>query len=218
MENTTKPKIIADIREKNSLVIAELVHLGADVEMKHLNLADYIISQDIAIERKTINDFVSSVINKRLQSQLIDLKKNFKSPLLLIEKEDNHDIYKPSGHPSIHENAIRGMLLSIANFGVPFILTEGCEDTAQYLMLLAKRQLKPEQAISLSFKRKAFSLKNQQQIILESFPGIGPSTAKSLLKEFKTIKNIVNASEEELKKTKLGKKSSAVRRILDTIY
>ena len=59
----TKPKIIADIREKNSLVIAELIHLGADVELKHLNLADYIISQDIAIERKTINDFVSIAIS-----------------------------------------------------------------------------------------------------------------------------------------------------------
>ena len=212
------PKIIADIHEKNSLVIAELIHLGVEVEIKHLNLADYIISKDIGIERKTINDFVSSVINKRLQSQLIDLKKNFKSPLLLIEKEDNHDIYKPSGHPNIHENAIRGMLLSIANFEVPFILTEGYEDTANYLLLLAKRQLKPEHAFSLSFKRKAFSLKNQQQIILESFPGIGPSTAKSLLKQFKTIKNLVNASEEELKKTKLGKKAPVIRKILDASY
>ena len=214
----TKPRIIADIREKNSLVIAELIHLDADVEMKHLNLADYIISKDIAIERKTINDFISSVINKRLQSQLIDLKKNFKAPLLIIEKEDNHDIYKPSGHPNIHENAIRGMLLSIANFEVPFIITENYQDTANYLLLLAKRQLKPEQPISLSFKRKAFSLKNQQQIILESFPGIGPSTAKSLLKQFKTIKNIVNASEEELKQTKLGKKAPIIRKILDASY
>jgi Fanconi anemia group M protein len=213
-----KPKIIADIREKNSLVISELIHLGADVELKHLNLADYIISKDIAVERKTINDFVSSVINKRLQSQLIDLKKNFKAPLLLIEKEDHQEIYRPSGHPNIHENAIRGMLLSIANFEVPFILTEGYEDTANYLLLLAKKQLKPEQPFSLAFKRKAFSLKNQQQIILESFPGIGPSTAKSLLKHFKTIKNFINASEEELKKTKLGKKSSIIKKIVDVSF
>jgi len=214
----TKPKIIADIREKNSLVIAELIHLGADVELKHLNLADYIISQDIAIERKTINDFVSSMINKRLQSQLIDMKKNFKAPLLIIEKEDNQEIFKPSGHPNIHENAVRGMLLSIANFNVPFIITEGYEDTARYLLLLAKRQLKPESEISLSFKRKAHSKKEQLQIIIESFPGVGPATAKSLLKQFGTIKNIANAQLEELEKSKLRKKAEIIKKILETKY
>lgn len=212
-------KIIADIREKNSLVIAELRHLGAEVELKHLNLADYIISPEIAVERKTINDFVSSMINKRLQSQLIDLKKNFKAPLLIIEKEDNQELYRPSGHPNIHENAVRGMLLSIANFNVPFIFTEGYEDTAKYLLLLAKRQLKPEQEISLSFKRKAFSKKEQLQIILESFPGIGPATAKLILKKFGSIKNFVNASPEQLKEIpKLGKKVEGIIKILEAKY
>lgn len=213
-----KPKIIADIREKNSLVIAEMINLGINVELKHLNLADYLISEDIAVERKTINDFVSSMINKRLQSQLVDLKKNFKAPLLIIEKEDHQEIFRPTGHPNIHENAVRGMLLSIANFNVPFIITENYEDTAKYLLLLAKRQLKPEQEFSLSFKRKAYSKKEQLQIILESFPGIGPATAKALLKQFKTIKNFVNASEDELKESKLGKKAVLVKKIIEDNY
>ena len=213
-----KPKIIVDIHEKNSLVIAELVQLGADVEIKHLELADYVISNDIAVERKTINDFVSSMISKRLQSQLIDLKKNFKAPLLIIEKEDHQEIFKPTGHPNMHENAVRGMLLSIANFNVPFIITEGYEDTAKYLLLLAKRQLKPEQEVSLSFKRKAYSKREQLQIILESFPGIGPATAKSLLRQFKTIKNFVNASAEELGKSKLGKKAVLIKKIIEDNY
>ena len=213
-----KPRIIADIHEKNSLVIAELVQLGADVEIKHLELADYVISNDIAVERKTINDFVSSMISKRLQSQLIDLKKNFKAPLLIIEKEDHQELFKPTGHPNMHENAVRGMLLSIANFNVPFIITEGYEDTAKYLLLLAKRQLKPEQEVSLSFKRKAYSKREQLQIILESFPGIGPATAKSLLRQFKTIKNFVNASAEELGKSKLGKKAVLIKKIIEDNY
>ena len=178
------PRIIADIREKNSLVIAELRKLGIDVELKHLKLADYIISRDIAVERKTINDFVSSMINKRLIQQIIDLKKNYKFPLLLIECEDHQALYKPTRMPNLHENAVRGMLLSVTtDFGIPTILTEGYEDTAKYLMLLAKRQLKPKKKISFAVKRKAFSIKEQQQIILESFPGIGPSTAKLILKK-----------------------------------
>ena len=219
MENE-KIKIIADIREKNSFVISELKSLGAEVELVHLKLADYLISKDIAVERKTINDFVNSMIDKRLISQLSDLKQNYKAPLLIIEKEENQEFCKPSGHPNMHENAVRGMLLSLINFGVPIIITEGYEDTAKYLLLLAKRQERPEREFSLAVKRKAFSLNDQQQIILEAFPGIGPTTAKEILKHFKSIKNFVNSSLEELEKIpKINKKKALIlKRILDINY
>ena len=55
----------------SSLVIAELHELGVEVELKHLALADYIISDKIAVERKTVNDFVSSMLDKRLLKQLL---------------------------------------------------------------------------------------------------------------------------------------------------
>lgn len=215
-----RPRLIADVHEKNSLVIAEMVDLGVDVEIKSLKLADYLISNDIAVERKTINDFVSSMISKRLVAQLTDLKANFKFPLLIVEKEDNQDYCKPSIHSNIHENAIRGMFLTVAtDFGVPIIMTEGYQDTAKYLMLLAKRQLDPNREISLVAKRKAFSLKDQQKIILEGFPGIGPSMAKEILKNFGTIKNFVNADEEKLRTIpRLGKKAQIIKKIVEAQY
>ena len=80
-----KPKVIADSREKNSLVIAELRELGVDVEIKHLKLADYLISKNLAVERKTINDFVSSMINKRIILDWIT-RFNFPSHLNTPEK------------------------------------------------------------------------------------------------------------------------------------
>ena len=48
------------------------------------------------------------------------------------------------------------------------------------------------------------------QVILEGFPGIGPKTSKKLLKEFKTIQNVVNASEEDLKRI-LGKRAKSTK-------
>jgi Fanconi anemia group M protein len=211
-----KPRVIADNREKNSLVISELAELGVEVEIKHLVLADYLISNEIAIERKTINDFVSSMLNKRLLEQVRDLKNNYKFPLLIVEREDHHSLYKPTGHPQIHENAVRGMMLTVTtDFGVPTIITDDYKDTAEYILLLAKRQLKPQQAISLVVKRHAYSMKEQQQIIIESFPGIGPKTAKDILKHFKSIKNFANASIDELKETRLGKKAEIIKKILE---
>ena len=55
------------------------------------------------------------------------------------------------------------------------------------------------------------------QFIIESFPGIGPKTSKKLLKKFGTIKEIINASEDELKKV-LGKKAELVKEIIDSKY
>ena len=213
--------MIIDKREKNSLVIAELIQQGISVEMKHLVLADYIISKDIAIERKTINDFVGSMLNKRLLNQLRDMKTNYSKPLLLIEGIEEENIYGPKQHPNIHENAIRGMILTIAtDFQIPIIFTKDYKDTATYLSLLEKRQKKPEREISLKVKRRAFSVSEQQQLIIEGFPGIGPNLAKALLKKFKTIKAISNASLTELESVeKLGKKkASIIKQILETRF
>ena len=58
--------------------------------------------------------------------------------------------------------------------------------------------------------------KERMQFIIESFQGIGPKTAKKLLKEFKTVKNIINASKDELKDS-IGKKSESFK-IVDENY
>jgi len=214
-------KIIVDHRERRSSVIEELEDLGVKCDVRHLLLADYLISKDIAIERKTVGDFVGSMINKRLIKQLTDMKLHFKKPLLLIEGLAEEDIYKPSTHPRINENAIRGMLLSIAlDLEVPIIFTDDAEDTAKYLYLLLKRQGKPDKVYGLSVKRKAYSLGDQQQILVESFPGVGPNLAKNLLKHFKTVKKLFGADIKALTKvSKVGKKKAAViRKIIDSKY
>jgi len=213
-------KIIADRREKNSLVISELIGKGIDVEMKHLEVADYIISEEIAVERKTISDFVYSMINKRLAKQLIDLKGNYSKPILIIEGYYEQDMYKSERY-NVHENAIRGMILSILiEFAVPIIFTKDSEDTAKFLSVLAKRQEQPHKEISLKAKRKASSVSEQQQFIVEGFPGIGPTLAKNMLKKFKTIRGIMNADIKDLEKVEKinSKKAEIVYKLLRENY
>lgn len=206
-----KLKITADHREKNSLVISELMSLGIEVEMKHLPVADFLIGE-IAIERKTISDFLNSMINKRLARQLEELKQ-YPKQLLVIEGIDEHELYNDTS--GINPNAIRGFLLSILlNFQVPIIFTKNYEDTAKFLIVLAKKQ--PANHLSLRAKKKSLNKKEQMQYILEGFPGIGPATAKKLLKKYKTIKKIINSSQEELKQL-IGKKAE-IFSLLDKEY
>ncbi len=190
-----KERIIADTREKNSLVPSEIIKLGNLLEFSHLEIGDYIAGKTI-VERKTFSDLQSSIINKRIFSQLENLKK-YPSALLIIE----------SGSESfLHENAIRGFLLSCSlDYKIPIIFSKYERETAVFLSLLAKENKSPT---SLRFKPSSFSKKEKIQYILEGFPGIGPKTAQLLIKEFKTIKNIINASQEELAKV-IGKKAEA---------
>jgi len=196
-----KPKIIADYREKNSLVPSELISLGFEVEFKELKVGDYIV-KDVAVERKTISDFLSSMINKRLLKQIEELKQ-YKKCLLIIEGIEDQELYndEPEG---INGNAIRGFLLSITlKHNTPIILSKNPEDTAKFLFILSKRQ---EKEVSLKAKKKALNKKEQMQFILEGFPGIGQATAKKLLSNYKNLKEIFNAPLEDLKSL-IGKKA-----------
>lgn len=54
------------------------------------------------------------------------------------------------------------------------------------------------------------------QLILEGFQGIGPKNSKKLLEKFGSLKNIIDASQEELKSC-IGKKSE-IFKILNEKY
>jgi Fanconi anemia group M protein len=207
-----KCKIIIDYREKNSLVPSYLTKLGFEIELKELKVADYIVKA-IAIERKTINDFISSMIDRRIFNQLEELKQ-YERKLLIIEGTENQDLYSDD-NPRINSDAIRGFLLSIAlKHQIPAIFTKNPEDTAKFIQILSNKK---EKESPLNITKKSLNPKEQMQYILESFPGIGPKTAKKLLEQFKTIKNIINSEESELKKA-LGKKAESIIKLREKEY
>jgi Fanconi anemia group M protein len=196
-----KPKILIDYREKNCLVPFELKNRNLNTEFCELKVGDYLIN-NLIIERKTVNDFISSMINKRILRQIEDLNQ-YEDKLLIIEGIEERELYNED-NKSINSNAIRGFLLSILlNYKIPILFTKNSEDTARFIEVLTKRK-KTEH--SLNFKRKGLTKEEQIEFILESFPGIGPKTAKKLLQEFKSLNNIFNASQEELTK-RIGKKA-----------
>ena len=186
------PLIIADIHEKNSLVLSEL-HDKVILEKKPLKIGDYIIG-NIAIERKTVSDLISSMINKRLIEQLTHIKR-YKQPLLIIEG----NIQEILDENSNISKAIRGLILSIiTNHKIPIIFSKNYKDTSEYLIALAKQQLKSKTPISLH-SRIPKTIKEQKSYILESFPNIGPVKAKKLIEKFNNLLDIINATEEDLK-------------------
>lgn len=200
-----KTPIIIDIRENNSLIKANLIEQKALIKEEALQIADYLINQT-ALERKTYKDFLSSIKDKRLFNQIKEMKK-YETSYLILEGFDF------SYNSNFHPNAIRGAILSITKL-IPIIYTKDEKDTTKFLIQIAKHQEKKSTNYSIRETKSRLTSEEQKQFILEGFPGIGPTLAKKLLKKFKSLKKIFNATEKEIKK-EIGIKSHEFIKILN---
>ena len=129
-------KIIADHRENPSGIPQILLESGIELTINTLKTGDYLINNQIIIERKTKEDFILSLMQNRLFKQCANIKKTNYHQILLIEGnpyKTKHDISR---------NAIKGALLSISlAWQIPIIFSSNKIDTAQMLIMAAKQNL-----------------------------------------------------------------------------
>lgn len=209
-------KIVADYREKGNAVIKPLIDSGVKIDLRSLESSDYVLSERVGVEYKKQKDFVDSIIDGRLLRQLKNLKDNFEKPLVVVEGSE--DLFSQR---NVHANAIRGMIATIIiSYGIPLLFTKDSNETAALFISIAKReQDKGMDEFSLHVK-KPVNIKEQMEYLVSSIPSVGPALAKDLLNKFGSVKGIVNASEEELKKVEgVGDKiASKIKEISDSEY
>lgn len=209
-------KVIADDRERDKSVLRELFGFGVGIEQKRLECADYLLSSDVGVEVKSVADFVQSIVDGRLFRQVRMMKERFNKPLLVIEGEES--LFEQRG---LHPNAINGAIASIIiDYGVPIVWTKNRMETAQLLYAIAKREQSGNKKAASPHAKKPKELCSQQEYVIAALPGIGSSMAKDMLKKFRTIKAIVDASVEELMQVpRIGKKTAEkIRSLLDSEY
>ena len=212
-------KIVIDQRELRSDVVSNLYQLNINLDIQYLNVGDYIISENVGIERKTINDFIFSIIKKKnnIFTQLINLSRNYPNSILILEGNIN-DLKKYS----IDQNSIIGSLLSIIlDLKIHLIYSENEKQTAIFLKKIAeKEQIKQKRKIIIKGEKISKDSNEQKEILLCSIPGIGSKTAKLLLNKFKSIINIFTAKKEEIISIKgIGEKTfNSIQKIINEKY
>ena len=178
-------------------------------------VADYQVSEEVAIERKTAKDFVDSIVDKRLFKQARMMMEEFKKPIMILEGDDFYSGF-------INPNAIRGAMTSIAlDYGISIIPTRTAEDTAAMIKRIAIREQKGEKrSIQIRTERKPQNLWEQQLFIIESLPNIGPVHAKRLLEHFGSVKAVLEADEKKLQEVEgIGKKTAKnIRDVVEGKY
>ncbi len=208
-------EIIVDHRERGSDVFKLLVlDPEVRVSVKELPVADYVLSDRVAVERKSFQDLVNSIIDGRLFTQARELVETYPKPVIVVEGRN----YTRKVHP----NAVRGAIASLAvDYGIPVIFTEGPEETYQLLKIIAKReQVEKERLPRIRGEKRIMTLPEMQRFIVESLPTVGPKLARELLRHFKTVERVFTASERELASVEgIGeKRAKEIRRVLTAEY
>ncbi|KAK4055410.1 DNA repair protein RAD16 [Microbotryomycetes sp. JL221] len=85
---TEQPRIIVDVREFRSS-LPSLLHLGGiEVVPLTIGVGDYVITPDMAVERKSLPDLISSFNSGRLFQQCEIMTAHYQQPILLIEFDE----------------------------------------------------------------------------------------------------------------------------------
>jgi DNA excision repair protein ERCC-4 len=221
-------RIVVDERERNSNIPELLKSAGAIIDFTQLNVGDYVVSSETAVERKTVRDLISSIYDGRLFIQCSDLVKYYQKPLLIVQgniaelAETPEDIEDADTRPHTERMLLAyDALITVAmEFRIPTIHTPSAEQTAQLLVTLVNRSLREGKAKGPLLRKikKDNPIYIQQLSVLASLPGVGEKLATRMLKKFDTPIRALNASAAELSIIPgFGlTRAERVRRVLDT--
>ncbi|UCH43601.1 MAG: hypothetical protein JSW16_03410, partial [Dehalococcoidales bacterium] len=179
------------------------------------NVDRYILSNRLAVERRTGSSFLRGIVDKTLFTSAIYLREHFEIPIFIIEGEVNYE------YTAFNPQAIRGALSSMTIvYGVSIISTPSVEETVALIAMMALQEQAGVPAISLIPKRKATDLPDMQRRIIEMLPGCGMTMARDLLQHFGSIRQIMNATEAELHNVPgIGtKKASGIYEVINAEY
>ena len=187
-------EISVDYREKPSGLPELLVDAGFEVAISKLPYCDYIINHEISVERKTGRDFVCSIIDGRLFKQASWMRKRTNRPVYLLEGSPYHN------NVDIYKKAIKGAMLSIqVAWCIPIIYSRSMVDTCNIFKIIATQQESQTELLELRHGFRSKKMISKRLYLLQGLPNIGPVMALRLIKHFKTVHRVMNASPDELK-------------------
>ena len=190
-------EVVVDQRELDSSIAKSLsTREGLVTRLETLAVGDYVLSDRVAVERKSAADFVDSMLDadRSLFEQVGELSRAYARPVVIVE---GTNLY---GQRDIDPNAIRGALASLAvDFGVSVLRTESETDTTELLATVARREQETrDREVSVHGEKTTKTRAEQQEYVVSSIADIGPITARGLLEHFGTVEAVMTATETEL--------------------
>lgn len=183
-ENWSVKSIQIDYREE------KLFKSFPQAERANLEIGD-IVSGEVCIERKSGEDYVSSIIDGRIFNQSLNMKNNYKLPFILVESDlDRIAKYLFFAERRIEMEVIRGATAKIlTTYGVSVVFCSTKSNFIEMVNLIiekGKDSNSPEMVIKQISKGKI----DPKMLVLLSIPKIGEKKAKRILDFYGSIGNI----------------------------
>lgn len=205
--------IIVDHRESKSSIPCLLKSMNINFIFKFLEVGDYIINPETAVERKSMKDFISSLFDGRLFNQIEQISSSYSNAFIIVEGNLN-EVEEYLRNPKAVYCAIASLLI---NYRIKLVNVLSEKETALFLYCLVNTSTRKERGYLIKHaKKKGFF--DQQIYLISSLPGVGPKLAVNLLNHFGSPKNVFLASVEELSKVPgIGlKRARRLRDLIDT--
>jgi len=226
-------ELICDCREThiNSILTKKQIPFKSE----NLPIGDFKIVYNetvkTIIERKTINDLVSSIIDGRYKEQSLRLSslENLHAHNIFYIIEGDLETYKPKTR--INCDSIKSAMFALSYYkGFIVVNTKSREETADYIKYIYDKISKhPKDSpysennckedyvnVVKKVKRDNINKENINILMLSQIPGISANIAKSILKKI-TFKDLVNGTFKPCDITYLDSKRKIPKKSLVTI-
>lgn len=215
---TLQTRVIVDEREKVSGVPELIKSLGLQIDYRVLDVGDYVVSSDCAVERKAGRDFVKSLYSGRLFDQARRLRQFYSRPVFVAEG----DLQLLVGETS-KPRAFWGALTTLAlQFGMSVFFTASVQQTSDLIYTLVRRSglTRAPTGPWVQKKPRTTNIQKAQLTLVATLPAIGPKLAERVLQRFGTVRRVFSASVAELSTVKgMGRgKAEKIVRLLDAGY
>ncbi|KAF3768531.1 DNA repair protein [Cryphonectria parasitica EP155] len=210
------PRIVVDVREFRSS-LPSLLHARSIIIVPcMLTVGDYILSPNICVERKSVSDLISSFRDGRLYTQAEAMFQHYKSPMLLIEFDQNKSFtLEPfadlsgnlsSVNPANVSSDLQSklVLLTLAFPKLRIIWSSSPYQTAEIFESLKGQEEEPDPIAAVragldkdqAAEEQPFN--QQPEEMLMHVPGVTSKNIKNLTLETENVRAVANMSAQEL--------------------
>jgi ERCC4-type nuclease len=194
--------IKVDVRENNGPIPSLLRSMNVNFDTVVLEVGDYVVGDAVCIERKEVGDYLNSLFDGRLHTQLYEMSKNYEVSVLIVEGNLLKEAWKRRMvNPKLYASSLAGAMWKVAPVGkqgrISVLSLPDEVHTAHFIVSMSEKVAGDGIRLPEVHKEKADD--NEWALrVVSMLPGVGREKAKRLLIRFGSIENLVKADIDEL--------------------
>ena len=205
-------ELIIDSRENSdfsSEVIRKANRINVLNKKEFLEIGDYVIG-DACFEAKSAQDFLQSIMNKRIWTQVDNMDKNYNNSFVVVYGTAEKAVVKVMKYIKLDSNQSRQQMKNKLmlqfrgaigrlrlDYGINVIWRDTVEDAAEELVTLAK-MIPVQRNIITPTTLKRVATHDVRVDMLTTIKGISNTKAEELLKEYGCIMEIGDCKPSEI--------------------